>query len=78
LIRYWYWVDGEFTASPYRAKLLFARSKLLGGIQGAAVIAIAASYDHDAGVARSEINDFLAHSAPIGDLLLAADKGSGS
>ena len=76
LIRYWYWVDGEFTASPYRVKLLFARSKLLGGIQGAAVIAIGASYDHDAGTARAVIDDFLAHSAPIGDLLLAADGGS--
>ena len=75
LIRYWYWVDGEFTASPYRAKLLFARSKLLGGIQGAAVIAIGVSYDHDAGAARAAIDDFLAHSAPIGDLLLAAEGG---
>ena len=78
LIRYWYWVDGEFTASPYRAKLLFARSKLLGGIQGAAVIAIGASFDHDASVARAGIDDFLAHSAPIGDLLLSADGGSRS
>ncbi len=65
LIRYWYWVDGEFTANPYRAKLLFARSKLLGGIQGAAVIAVGCPIGTDVEAARADLDDFLAHVPPV-------------
>jgi exosortase A len=40
LVWYWYWVDGEFTAQPYMAKLLQARAALTGGRDEAAVIAV--------------------------------------
>lgn len=36
---HWYWVDGQYTVNPYWAKLLQAKSKLLGrGDDGAVVI----------------------------------------
>jgi exosortase A len=37
---YWYWVGGQYTGDPYRAKLLEAKSKLLGGNGASALIAI--------------------------------------
>lgn len=40
LIWYWYWVDGQFTTSPYLAKLLEAKVKLLGGTRPAAIIVL--------------------------------------
>ena len=75
LVRYWYWVDGEFTANPYWAKLLFARSKLLGGIQGAAVIAVSVPFDDEAAAARLRLDDFVAHLAPLGHVLMSVNGG---
>ena len=42
----WYWVDGEYTVNPVRAKLLQARSTLLGrGDDGAVVVVYAPQGD---------------------------------
>ena len=39
LVWYWYWVDGQYTVNPYWAKLLQAKSALLGrGDDGAVVV----------------------------------------
>jgi EpsI family protein len=39
LVWHWFWVDGQYTVNPYWAKLLQAKSKLLGrGDDGAVVI----------------------------------------
>jgi exosortase A len=73
LVRYWYWVDGKFTVNPYWAKLLFAQSKLFGGIQGAAVVAVSTPYSVDVTAAQARIDDFMAHVEPIGDVLMNAN-----
>jgi len=56
---YWYWVDGRFTANPYFAKLLEARTKLFGGEQASAVIAVGADYDEKAGDAEKILRGFV-------------------
>lgn len=78
LVRYWYWVDGEFTANPYWVKLLFARSKLLGGIQGAAVIAVSVPFEDGPAAARSRLDHFLANVMPLGDVLMSVNGGKKS
>jgi exosortase A len=60
---HWYWVGGEFTASPYVAKLLEIKAKLLRGTEAAAVIAVAADYDIAPAQAVATLHRFL-ESAP--------------
>ncbi len=45
LVWYWYWVDGRITASNYKAKILDAKAKLLGGRLDSAVIALSVPFD---------------------------------
>jgi EpsI family protein len=40
LVWRWYWVDGQYTVNPYWAKLLQARSQLLGRGDDAAVVIV--------------------------------------
>lgn len=47
LVWYWYWVNGKFTASKYKAKLLDAKAKLFGGRLDSAVIAMSVSADRE-------------------------------
>lgn len=61
LIWSWYWVDGEFTASPYRAKYLQVRAKLLGGSRASAVVAVGADFSPDKSDAANALQDFLGH-----------------
>lgn len=77
LVWSWYWVGGEFTANPYRAKLLQAKARLLGREQSAAAIALGADYDLHYDEAATTLQDFLRHtslratleqfSSPLGD-----------
>lgn len=45
LVWRWYWIGGEKTASPYMAKFILARNKLLGRGDDGAEIIIAARYE---------------------------------
>lgn len=69
VVVFWYWVDGRFMSNPYVAKLMRVRGRLLGGIDAAAVVAVAT--DHEGGRAEGEavIQDFLGHVEPLGALL---------
>ena len=69
VVRYWYWVDGELTASPYVAKLFEVRAKLLGGEQAAAVIAVAADYADNPRASQPHFERFLAEAWPIKQIL---------
>jgi exosortase A len=66
MVRYWYWVDGQVTASPYVAKLLEVRAKLLGGEPGAAVVAVAADYRESPREANDSLDKFLKDAWPVG------------
>ena len=65
MVWYWYWVDGRLTASPYVAKLLEVKAKLLGGEQAAAVIAVAADYSGNPSTSRPAFERFLTQAWPI-------------
>lgn len=65
LVWRWYWVDGRFTANPYLAKLYEVRAKLFGGIEGAAVIAIAADYGDRREKAVKTLRDFARDLGPL-------------
>ena len=72
LVCYWYWVDGEMTASPYLAKLLRARAQIFGGLRSAAVLAVSASYAERPESALEVLRSFLAAAEPLDPLLDAA------
>lgn len=57
----WYWVDGEFTDNPYRAKFLLAKARLLGGIQESAALAVGSYYEFERTEATQALQDFLKH-----------------
>jgi EpsI family protein len=70
LVAVWYWVDGQFTADPFAAKLLQAKAALLGGPASAAVIATSTPYDGDASAARATLGQALVAMAPLQDVLM--------
>ena len=72
LVCYWYWVDGQMTASPYLAKLLRARAQIFGGLGSAAVLAVGASYAERPETALEVLRSFLAAAEPLDPLLDAA------
>jgi EpsI family protein len=56
---HWYWVDGQYVVNPYWAKLLQAKSTLLGrGDEGAAVV-LFTEVDADRELAASRLQSFL-------------------
>jgi len=69
LVWYWYWVDGHFTASALRAKLLQVKVAILGGDESAAVIAVATDYEDNPEDAAQTLRRFLADMAPISPIL---------
>jgi len=69
VIWHWYWVGGEFTASPLFAKLLQARAAILGGTQAAAYIAIAADYQEQPAEAHATLAAFVKDFDSIAPLL---------
>jgi len=69
LVCYWYWVDGEMTASPYLAKLLRARAHLFGGTKAAAVLALSSPYQLSPDDAQTALMDFLSKIEAVSGLL---------
>lgn len=59
----WYWIDGQFTDDPYRAKLLRVKAQLFGGIQASAFIAVGSYYSVDRAEAANALQDFLRHTS---------------
>jgi EpsI family protein len=59
LVWRWYWVDGQYTVNPYWAKLLQAKSKLLGRGDGGAVVIVYTELDPDRETAASRLHDFV-------------------
>ena len=68
----WFWVDGAFTASGLRAKLLQAKAELATRRRAAAAIAVAADYDEDPEPAVRRINEFLKAAEPLAPMLARA------
>lgn len=75
LIWYWYWVDGEFTGSPYAAKLLQMKALLTGGNPAAAIIAVSAEYPPSLGEPASLLRDMMAALPILGTTLEQATRG---
>jgi EpsI family protein len=65
----WYWVDGEFTASPQLAKLLQVVARLFGGQEAAAVVAVAADYVERPAEAAELLQEFLDQAPPLAAIL---------
>jgi exosortase A len=59
LVWRWYWVDGEYTVNAYWAKLLLARSRLLGRAGDGAVIVVYAPFVDLPRTAESSLYDFV-------------------
>lgn len=64
LVWRWYWVGGEETASPYMAKFLLARNRLLGRGDDGAEIVLATPYEEDPEEATPSLQAFVDHMAP--------------
>jgi len=77
LVWHWYWVDGTYTASPYIAKLLQVRARLFGGVEAAAVVAVATDYRDSPGDAGPVLQALLSKLEPIGPMLEAASRQRG-
>ena len=58
LLWYWLWVDGRHTGSPYLAKLLQLKAKLLGGPTAAAIISISTDYSGAENSATTRLSQF--------------------
>jgi exosortase A len=59
LIWHWYWIDGQYTASPYLAKLLQAKSQLTGKGDDGAVIIVSTELDEKADASPGRLRDFV-------------------
>jgi exosortase A len=71
LVMAWYWVGGRFSADPLTAKLLQAKSALLGGPAAAAVVLVSTPYRSDAAAARATLGAAVA-ALPLEGLLMPA------
>jgi exosortase A len=60
----WYHFDGVDTISPYRAKLLLARNRLLGERDDAFAVIVAAPYDEHRAAAEATLREFLRDMLP--------------
>lgn len=78
LVVYWYWIGDTFTADAFTAKWLEFTATLLGGNPAAAVIAIEVPIFDSHSAAVDLLQDFLAHSEPIGALLTHAASDAGA
>lgn len=59
LVWKWYWIDGEVTTSPYLAKIILAKNKLLGKSNAGAEIIVAATYEEKPDEASAVLQGFL-------------------
>jgi len=64
LVWRWYWVDGMYTANPYWAKLLQARSALLGRSDDGAVVIIYTAMGEERDEAAARLRTFAAAMLP--------------
>ena len=71
-IVYWYWIGETFTANAWSAKWLEFKARLFGGNRAAAVVAIEVPLAGSASQAADIVRAFLAHSEPLGALLMQA------
>lgn len=78
LVWYWYWVDGQFTANPYYAKLLEVRAKLLGGQQAAAIISLGTDFSDAGAVPEPALRQFLAQFSSLEPELANASRPQAS
>ena len=69
--RRWYWVDGEYTASAARAKLLQARSRLLGRGDAGAIVVVYARIESDTAAVPAGLDDMTREAAVALKPLLA-------
>lgn len=65
LVWHWYWIDGQYTANPYWAKLLQAKSQLFGGGDDGAVIVVSTDLDLKGGQAADRLQDFVKVMLPL-------------
>ncbi|HEY6043571.1 MAG TPA: exosortase A [Nitrosospira sp.] len=65
LVWRWYWLGEEITASPYMAKLILARNKLLRKGDDGAEIIIAAPYDEASDEAAPVLQSFVTDMMPM-------------
>ncbi len=75
LVWRWYWLDGEETISPYIAKALLAKNKLLSNNDAGAEIILASQYENSPDEASSIMAHFLSDLRPsiLGGLNNARD-----
>jgi len=59
VVWHWYWIDGQYTANPYWAKLLQAKSQVLGRGDDAAVIIVSTQFGLNAGEGTDRLRDFV-------------------
>ncbi len=59
LVWHWYWIDGQYTANPYWAKLLQAKSQLLGRGDDGAVIVVSTELNLKAEEVTDRLQDFV-------------------
>jgi len=64
LVWRWYWVDGQYVVNPYWAKLLQAKSKLLGQGDDGAVVIVYTEVDANREVAAGQLQDFVNSTLP--------------
>jgi exosortase A len=64
LVWRWYWVDGQYTVSPFWGKLLQAKSKLLAHTDAAAVVIVYTALDADRDAAAARLKDFVGAMLP--------------
>jgi len=64
LVWRWYWVDGQYVVNPYWAKLLQAKSKLLGQGDDGAVVIVYTEVDANREAAAGQLQDFVNSTLP--------------
>jgi exosortase A len=70
----WYWVNGEYTASPVRVKFLQAKARLSGRPTSATVIAVGTDYQMGASEAKQVLQDFLSHTSLFDHVTAVANR----
>jgi exosortase A len=65
----WYWIGGQETASPYKAKALQAFSQLIGASEASAAIVVSTRYVMEPREADETLVDFLKSLTPLSPLL---------
>lgn len=64
LVLRWYWVDGQYVVNPYWAKLLQAKSRLLGHGDSAAVVMVYTTFAEPPGPAERTLQEFITAMLP--------------